>query len=100
MVDLSDALNSQLHMSFNGVSDSEVEVKLDKSLNTSVHVSFQNPVKTPVKVTMSKPKGSQIHVSQAVPRSSSLKWKLDGNADDNQVHVSQNSADSNSPLDC
>ena len=72
-----------------------------------------------MKVTLSKPKGSQIHVSQAVPRSrcglfsfvnlanfvldisniaynivldespSSLKWKLDGNADDNQVHVSQ-----------
>ena len=28
MVDLSDAVNSQLHMSFNGVSDSEVTVEM------------------------------------------------------------------------
>ena len=49
---------------------------------------------------MKQPTNSQIHVSQAVPMSSSLTWKLDGDEDANQVHVSQNSADNNSPLNC
>ena len=47
---MTNAVNVQLHISFNGMTDSEVEVKLDKTYNTSVHVSFQNPVNTPVKV--------------------------------------------------
>ena len=47
---MSDAVNVQLHISFNGMSNSEVEVTIDKAYNSSVHVSFQNPVKTPVKV--------------------------------------------------
>ena len=47
---MTNAVNVQLHISFNSMTDSEVEVKLDKTYNTSVHVSFQNPVKTPVMV--------------------------------------------------
>ena len=43
------AVNVQLHISLNGMKDSEVEVKMDGTYNTSVHVSFQNPVNTPVK---------------------------------------------------
>ena len=43
------AVNVQLHISLNGMKDSEVEVMMDKTYNTSVHVSFQNPVNTPVK---------------------------------------------------
>ena len=47
---MTNAVNVQLHISFNSMTDSEVEVKLDKTYNTSVHVSFQNPVNTPVMV--------------------------------------------------
>ena len=47
---MSDAVNVQLHISYNGMTNSEVEVNIEKAYNTSVHVSFQNPVKTPVKV--------------------------------------------------
>ena len=43
------AVNVQLHISLNGMKDSEVEVMMDGTYNTSVHVSFQNPVNTPVK---------------------------------------------------
>ena len=46
---MTDAVNLQLHISFNGMTDSEVEVSVEKAYNSSVHVSFQNPVKTPVK---------------------------------------------------
>ena len=48
---MTDAVNVMLHISFNGMSNSEVEVKIEKAYNSSVHVSFQNPVKTPVKVS-------------------------------------------------
>ena len=48
-VDMTKAVNVQLHISLNGMKDSEVEVKMDGTYNTSVHVSFQNPVNTPVK---------------------------------------------------
>merc|ERR1712106_171145 len=123
-VEMTDAVNAMLHISFNGMKNSEVEVMMDKTYNTTVHVSFQNPVNTPVKVmmdnakqsflhvsqnipgnspmevTMKQPMNSQIHVSQAVPMSSPLTWKLDGDPSVNQVHVSQNSADDNSALDC
>ena len=47
---MTNTVNVQLHISFNSMTDSEVEVKLDKTYNTSVHISFQNPVKTPVMV--------------------------------------------------
>ena len=54
LVELTDAVNVQLHISYNGMSDSEVEVMVEKAHNTSVHVSFQNPVNTPVKVVLIK----------------------------------------------
>ena len=50
-MEMTDAVNVMLHISFNGMSNSEVEVKIEKAYNSSVHVSFQNPVKTPVKVS-------------------------------------------------
>jgi type II secretory pathway component GspD/PulD (secretin) len=53
-----------------------------------------------MEVSMANPVNAQIHLSQAVPRSSSLTWTLDGDADKNEVHVSQNAADENSPLNC
>ena len=49
-VEMTDAVNAALHISFNGMTNSEVEVMMDKTYNTTVHVSFQNPVNTPVKV--------------------------------------------------
>ena len=52
LVELRDAVNVQLHISYNGMTDSEVEVMVEKAYNTSVHVSFQNPLKTPVKVVL------------------------------------------------
>ena len=51
-VEMTDAVNLQLHISFNGMTDSEVEVMVNKAYNSSVHVSFQNPVNTPVKVAI------------------------------------------------
>ena len=56
MVEMTDAVNVQLHISFNGMKNSEVKVKIDKAYNSSVHVSFQNPVSTPVQVNMINPK--------------------------------------------
>ena len=50
-VEMTDAVNVQLHISFNGMSNSEVVVMIEKAYNSSVHISFQNPVKTPVKVS-------------------------------------------------
>ena len=47
---MTDAVNAALHISFNGLTNSEVEVMMEKTYNTTVHVSFQNPVNTPVKV--------------------------------------------------
>merc|ERR1712130_570317 len=38
--------------------------------------------------------------SQAVPMSSSLTWNMEGDESINKIHVSQNAADSNSPLNC
>jgi len=121
---LTNARNVQLHISFNGMSKSECEVEIMKAFNTTVHLSFQNPRNTPVKVTMDDaeisslhvsqniPQNSpmevsmagavnnQIHLSQAVPMNSPLTWSLDGDVESNQIEVSQNAADDNSPLDC
>ena len=47
---MTDAVNAALHISFNGMTNSEGEVMMEKTYNTTVHVSFQNPVNTPVKV--------------------------------------------------
>merc|ERR1712066_301823 len=40
------------------------------------------------------------HLSQSVPMFSPLTWKLTGDIESNQITVSQNAADSESPLDC
>eukprot|EP00090_Calanus_glacialis_P029195 TRINITY_DN4684_c0_g1_i5.p1 TRINITY_DN4684_c0_g1~~TRINITY_DN4684_c0_g1_i5.p1 ORF type:complete len:333 (-),score=124.62 TRINITY_DN4684_c0_g1_i5:40-1038(-) len=124
VVMMTNARNIQLHISFNGMSKSECEVEIVKAFNSSVHLSFQNPRNTPVKVTMdeteisslhvsqnipqnspmevsmSAAKNNQIHLTQAVPMNSPLTWKLDGDVESNQILVSQNAADDNSPLDC
>eukprot|EP00091_Calanus_sinicus_P018072 TRINITY_DN4010_c0_g1_i1.p1 TRINITY_DN4010_c0_g1~~TRINITY_DN4010_c0_g1_i1.p1 ORF type:complete len:253 (-),score=74.23 TRINITY_DN4010_c0_g1_i1:160-918(-) len=121
---MTNARNIQLHISFNGMSKSECEVEILKAFNSTVHLSFQNPRNTPVKVTMdeaeisslhvsqnipqnspmevsmSAAKNNQIHLSQAVPMNSPLTWKLEGDVESNQIEVSQNAADDNSPLDC
>jgi len=123
-VSMTNARNVQLHISFNGMSKSECEVEILKAFNTTVHLSFQNPRTSPVKVTMDEatisslhvsqniPQNSpmevsmaaavnnQIHLSQSVPMNSPLTWKLDGDIESNQIEVSQNAADDNSPLDC
>jgi len=121
---MTNARNLQLHVSFNGMSNSECEVEIIKCFNSTVHLSFQNPRNTPVKVTMDQAEisslhvsqnipqdspmevmmseaiNNQIHLSQAVPMSSPLTWKLTGDVESNQIEVSQNAADDNSPLDC
>jgi len=121
---MTNARNIQLHVSFNGMSKSECEVEIVKAFNSTVHLSFQNPRNTPVKVTMDEaqmsilhvsqniPQNSpmevsmsgamhnQIHLTQAVPMNSPLTWKLEGDPESNQIEVSQNAADDNSPLDC
>eukprot|EP00092_Neocalanus_flemingeri_P013977 GFUD01015076.1.p1 GENE.GFUD01015076.1~~GFUD01015076.1.p1 ORF type:complete len:341 (-),score=112.84 GFUD01015076.1:126-1148(-) len=124
VVMMTNARNLQLHISFNGMSMSECEVEIVKAFNSTVHLAFQNPRNTPVKVTMdeaqisslhvsqnipqnspmevlmSAPLNNQIHLTQSVPMSSPLTWKLNGDAESNQIQVSQNAADDNSPLDC
>ena len=77
-----------------------MQVVMDNAKQGFLHVSQNIPNNSPMEVTMKQPMNSQIHVSQAVPMSSSLTWKLDGDATVNQVHVSQNAADNNSALDC
>ena len=64
-MEMTDAVNVMLHISFNGMSNSEVEVMIEKAYNTSVHVSFQNPVKTPVKVSLSQHRNSHRTQSNA-----------------------------------
>merc|ERR1711892_119230 len=49
---------------------------------------------------MSNPLNNQIHLTQSVPMSSPLTWRLTGDPESNQIQVSQNAADDNSPLDC
>jgi len=124
VVMMTNARNLQLHISFNGMSNSECEVEIIRVFNSSVHLSFQNPRYTPVKVTMdeaqlcslhvsqnipqnspmeilmSEAQNNQIHLTQAVPMFSPLTWTLSGDPDSNQIQVSQNAADDNSPLDC
>jgi len=124
VVRLTNARNVQLHLSYNGMGNSEAEVEITGAFNTTVHLSFQNPRNTPVKVTMNdasisslhvsqnipqnspmevtmeSAENNQVHLSQSVPMSSPLTWKLTGDVESNQIEVSQNAADKNSPLDC
>jgi len=124
VVMMSNARNLQLHVSFNGMANSECEVDIAKAFNSTVHLSFQNPRNTPVvakmteavlchlhvsqnipnnspmEVSMSDAEDCQIHLSQAVPMYSPLTWDLQGDPDLNQIEVSQNAADANSPLTC
>merc|ERR1711981_1419776 len=67
---------------------------------SSLHVSQNIPQKSPMEVTMENAADNQIHLSQSVPMSSPLTWKLTGDIESNQISVSQNAADSASPLDC
>merc|ERR550517_738555 len=53
-----------------------------------------------MEVTMENAADNQVHLSQSVPMSSPLTWKLTGDIESNQIEVSQNAADSESPLDC
>merc|ERR1711981_874515 len=123
-VSITNARNLQLHVSYNGMVNSECEIEIEKVFNSTVHLSFQNPRNTPVKVkmneatisslhvsqnipqkspmevTMEKAVNNQIHLTQSVPMSSPLTWKLTGDIESNQIEVSQNAADSASPLDC
>ena len=73
---------------------------MDNAKQSFLRVSQNIPNNSPMEVTMKQLMNSQIHVSQAVPMSSPLTWKLDGDATVNQVNVSQNAADNNSDLDC
>merc|ERR1719457_338568 len=73
---------------------------MDDAQVSFLHVSQNIPTKSDMEVTMNNPVNCQIHISQAVPRSTSLTWMLNGDADKNQVHVSQNAADGNSDLNC
>jgi len=121
---MTNARNVQLHISYDGMVNSECEVEIEKAFNTTVHLSFQNPRKTPVTVKMNEatisslhvsqniPQRSpmevkmesaadnQVHLSQSVPMSSPLTWELTGDIESNQIEVSQNAADSESPLSC
>ena len=38
---ITNARNLQLHVSYNGMGNSECEVEIEKALNTTVHLSFQ-----------------------------------------------------------
>merc|ERR1719499_187887 len=67
---------------------------------SSLHVSQNIPQNSPMEVTMENAENNQIHLSQSVPMSSPLTWELTGDVDSNQIEVSQNAADSASPLSC
>ena len=41
MVKLTNARNVQLHISYNGMGNSECEVEIVKAFNSTVHLSFQ-----------------------------------------------------------
>ena len=41
VVKLTNARNVQLHVSYNGMGNSECEVDIQKAFNTTVHLSFQ-----------------------------------------------------------
>lgn len=123
-VTITNARNLQLHVSYNGMVNSEAVIEIEKAFNSTVHLAFQNPRNTPVTVKMNEAKISslhvsqnipqkspmevtmenaadnQIHLSQSVPMSSPLTWKLTGDIESNQIEVSQNAADSASPLSC
>merc|ERR1711887_459074 len=73
---------------------------MDDAQISSLHVSQNIPQSSPMKVSMSGAENNQIHLSQAVPMDSPLTWSMEGDIESNQVEVSQNAADDNSPLDC
>ena len=109
---MTNARNVQLHISYNGMVNSECEVEIEKAFNTTVHLSFQvmqsvniialqilslqNPRKTPVTVKMNEATISSLHVSQNIPQKSPMEVKMESAAD-NQVHLSQ-SVPMSSPL--
>merc|ERR1711953_926398 len=123
-VTMTNARNLQLHVSFNGMGNSECEVELDTIFNSSVHLSFQNPKNTPVTLKMKDAELTDIHVpqnvpqrspmeveidgaktcqiqiAQSVPIGSPLTWNLVGDPDENQIEVRQNAGDEASPLTC
>merc|ERR1740137_506740 len=92
--------NTTVHVSFQNPVNTPVKVVMDNAKQSFLHVSQNIPNNSPMEVTMKMPMNSQIHVSQAVPMSSSLTWMLEGDVTQNHVQVSQNAADSNSPLAC
>ena len=91
---MTNARNLQLHVSFNGMGNSECDIELDTIFNSSVHLSFQvgvlllilhnmsanfqNPKNTPVTLNMKKAELTNIHVSQNVPQRSPMEVKIDG----------------------
>jgi hypothetical protein len=121
---MTNSRNLQLHVSFNGMGNSECEVELDTIFNSSVHLSFQNPKNTPVTLKMKDAELTNVHVSQNVPQrspmevkidgaktcqiqiaqsvpiASPLTWNLVGDPDENQIEVRQNAGDEASPLTC
>ena len=40
-VKLTNARNVQLHVSYNGMGNSEAEIEIEKAFNSTVHLSFQ-----------------------------------------------------------
>merc|ERR1711981_1258388 len=99
-VEIMKAFNTTVHLSFQNPRKTPVTVTMDDAEISSLHVSQNIPQSSPMKVSMSGAVNNQIHLSQAVPMDSPLTWSLDGDIESNQVEVSQNAADDNSPLDC
>merc|ERR1740128_343702 len=77
-----------------------MKVTMDDAEISSLLVSQNVPQKSPMEVLMSAPINNQIHLTQSVPMYSPLTWRLSGDPESNQIQVSQNAADDNSPLDC
>merc|ERR1719278_2176613 len=99
-IEIEKAFNSTVHLSFQNPRNTPVKVKMKEAKISSLHVSQNIPQKSPMEVTMEAAADNQIHLSQSVPMSSPLTWKLTGDIESNQIEVSQNAADSASPLDC
>merc|ERR1719278_1848452 len=99
-IEIEKAFNSTVHLSFQNPRNTPVKVKMNEAKISSLHVSQNIPQKSPMEVTMEAAADNQIHLSQSVPMSSPLTWKLTGDIESNQIEVSQNAADSASPLDC
>merc|ERR1712048_1551955 len=99
-VEIEKAFNSTVHLSFQNPRNTPVKVTMNDATISQLHVSQNIPQKSPMEVTMEKAVNNQIHLSQSVPMSSPLTWKLTGDIESNQIEVSQNAADSASPLDC